>query len=128
MIIDRSIDIEYEVSQALNANGVTAYTRPLPEDFATPSILVTQVGGTERDTIDQFDVVLDSRSEEDYDATVYLNNAIGVLRKVVKEQSTALRYIEVVSSGSWGNDPVRPDLAMRSARLRLTAHLEKAEI
>lgn len=128
MIIDRSIDIEYEISQALNANGVTAYTRPLPEDFATPSILVTQVGGTERDTIDQFDVVLDSRSKEDYDATTYLNNTIGVLRKVVKEQSTALRYIEVVSSGSWGNDPVRPDLAMRSARLRLTAHLEKAEI
>lgn len=128
MIIDRSIDIEYEISQALNANGVTAYVRPLPEDFVTPSILVTQVGGTERDTIDQFDVVLDSRSKEDYDATLILNNAIGVLRKVVKEQSTALRYIEVVSSGSWGNDPVRPDLAMRSARLRLTAHLEKAEI
>lgn len=128
MIIDRSIDIEYETVQALTANGITAYTRPLPEGFVTPSILVTQVGGSERDTIDQFDIVLDSRAEEDYDATLILNNAIGVLRKVVKEQSTALRYIEVVSSGSWGNDPVRPDLAMRSARLRLTAHLEKAEI
>ena len=128
MIIDRSIDIEYEVAQALNATGITAYTRPLPENFVTPSILVTQVGGSERDTIDQFDVVLDSRATEDYDATLILNNAIGVLRKVVKEQSTALRYIEVVSSGSWGNDPVRPDLAMRSARLRLTAHLETTEI
>lgn len=128
MIIDRSIDIEYEIAQALNAASLTAYVRPLPEDFVTPSILVTQVGGSERDTIDQFDVVLDSRATEDYDATLLLNNAIGVLRKVVKEQTTALRYIEVVSSGSWGNDPVRPDLAMRSARLRLTAHLEKAEL
>lgn len=130
MIIDRNIDIEYEVTQALNKYqiGGQTYLRPLPENYSLPNILVSQVGGSDFDQIDHFDVVLDSRAENEGEATILLNNAIGVLKQVAKEQTTALRYIEVVSSGSWGNDPVRPDLAMRSARLRITAHLEKTEI
>ena len=130
MIIDRNIDIEYVVTQVLKNNpiGGTAYLRPLPENYSLPNVLVSQVGGSDYDQIDHFDVVLDSRATNEGEATVLLNTAIGVLKQVAKEQITALRYIEVVSSGSWGTDPVRPDLAMRSARLRITAHLEKVQL
>jgi hypothetical protein len=45
MEIQRSIDIEDEIRQVL-AKHLTAYCRPLPKDFSTPCILVSQV--TER--------------------------------------------------------------------------------
>lgn len=127
MQIKRSQDIEYIVQQALKTE-LTAYCRPLPKDFNTPSILVTLVGGTRSKEIDTFDLVLDSRAETDAEANEYLRNAIGVLEAVCDAQTTAVRHVVLNSIGAWGRDPVRPDLAMCSARIRVVAHIETANI
>ena len=127
MTINKSIDIEDEVRTAL-APRQTAYCRPLPADYSLPNILVTQVGGTDAQTIDTFEVVLDSRAKIEAEAIDYLNTAIAILKQVAREQTTALRYVTVNSSGSWGNDPVRPDLAMCSARLSIVAHQQSMEV
>lgn len=124
MIIERSIDIEDAVRLAL-ADHLTAYCRPLPKDYRLPCILVSKVGGTDRDKIDTFEVVLDSRAKTEYEADLTLRNAIGILKAV---EGTAIRYVTVNSSGSWGSDPARPDLAMCSARLRIVAHVERTTI
>ena len=127
MIINKSIDIEEEIRTALSPHQ-TAYCRPLPADYSLPNILVTQVGGTDTDRIDTFDVVLDSRAETEAEALSYLNTAKAILIQTAKEQTTALRYVTVNTSGSWGADPVRPDLAMCSARISVTAHQQKVEV
>lgn len=127
MIITKSIDIEEEVRKALS-DHLTAYCRPLPAEYVLPNILITQVGGQTAQTIDTFYVVLDSRAETEAAALDYLNTAIGILKQVAKEQTTAIRHVTVNSSGSWGNDPVRPDLAMCSARLDVVAHQTIKEI
>lgn len=122
--IIRSIDIEDVIRQALNGY-FNIYCRPLPKNFTTPCLEVQKVGGDDLNTIDTFDVVIDSRAKSDADADLQLRNAIGVLKAIAKGQETPLRHITVNSSGSWGSDPVRPDLAMCSARLRVVAHQEK---
>jgi len=127
MIINKSIDIEEEIRSALSEYQ-TAYCRPLPAEYVLPHILITQVGGQTVQTIDTFYVVLDSRAETEAAALDYLNTAIGILKQVAKEQTTAIRHVTVNSSGSWGNDPVRPDLAMCSARLDVVAHQTIKEI
>lgn len=127
MILYKSIDIEEEVRTALSPHQ-TAYCRPLPADYSLPNILVTQVGGTETDRVDTFEVVLDSRAETEADALSYLNMAKAILIQTAKEQTTALRHVVVNTSGSWGADPVRPDLAMCSARISVTAHQQKVEV
>ena len=127
MIINKSIDIEEEIRSALSEYQ-TAYCRPLPAEYVLPNILITQVGGQTAQTIDTFYVVLDSRAETEAAALDYLNTAIGILKQVAKEQTTAIRHVTVNSSGSWGNDPVRPDLAMCSARLDVVAHQTIKEI
>lgn len=126
--IKRSVDIEDEVRIALK-DHLTAYCRPLPKDLSLPCILITQVGGTDQDgQIDTFEVTLDARADNAADANETLRNAIGVLRKAAGDQTTAIRFVEVNSSGSWGSDPARPDLAMYSARIRVVAHLETKSI
>lgn len=127
MEILRSIDIENIVRLALT-DYFEIYCRPLPAKFKVPSLLVQRVGGSESNTIDSFDIVIDSRAKSEKEADELLRNAIGVLKQIAKEQTTALRYVEENSSGSWGNDPVRPDLCMCSARLRVVAHQEKFTI
>lgn len=127
MIINKSIDIEEEIRSALSEYQ-TAYCRPLPAEYTLPHILITQVGGQTVQTIDTFYVVLDSRAETEAAALDYMNTAIGILKQVAKEQTTAIRHVTVNSSGSWGNDPVRPDLAMCSARLDVVAHQTIKEI
>ncbi len=127
MQIQTSIDFEYEVQKILETY-MTAYCRPLPANFTTPCILVTKVGGSDVDTIDSAEIVLDSRAQRESQAVDLLNKAIGVLRKISRESTTPVRHILVTSSGSWGVDPVRPDLAMCSARLSVTAHLENTTI
>lgn len=121
MKYDKSVDIEDAVRQALDPY-LTIYCRPLPADYTLPNILVTQVGGGSGDRVDRFEVVLDSRAAIDASALDTLNRAVGILRQVAREQTTALRYVTVNSSGSWGVDPVRPDLKMCSARLSIVAH------
>jgi len=127
MIINKSIDIEDEIRQALDPY-LTAYCRPLPAEYSVPHILITQVGGTENQTISTFEVVLDARAELEASALDYLNTAIGILKQVAREQTTAIRHVVVNSSGSWGVDPVRPDLTMCSARLEIVAHQIKTEV
>ena len=127
MIIHKSIDIEDEIRQAL-APYMTAYCRPLPAEYALPHILVTQVGGTVSQTISTFEVVLDARAETEAEAMDALNSAVGILEQIAKEQTTGLRYITVNSSGSWGVDPVRPDLCMCSARIEAVAHQTTMEV
>ena len=111
MIINKSIDIEEEIRSALSEYQ-TVYCRPLPAEYDLPNILVTQVGGVDSQTIDTFEVVLDSRAKLEADAIDYLNLAVALLKQIAKEQTCALRHVTVNTSGSWGADPVRPDLAM----------------
>ena len=125
--IERSIDIEDAVRQALSEH-LTAYCRPLPKDYSLPNILVTKVGGSDTDKIDTFEVTLDARADTEYHADLTLRNAIGILKHAAGEQSSPIRYVSVNSSGSWGSDPARPDLALCTARLRVVAHLEHATI
>lgn len=127
MIIQRSIDIEDVIREALD-DYLTIYCRPLPKDFRMPCILVQQVGGFDVSTIDTFEVVLDSRAEHEAEAFETLRNAVGILKAVASKHTTPIRYVSVNSSGSWGADPVRPDIAMCSARLSVTAHLERVEV
>lgn len=123
----RSIDIENTVRLALDS-FFTIYCRPLPKDLQTPSLEVSQVGGTDENTIDTFEIVLDSRAELEETASELLRNAIGALKEISKAQTTPIRHVSVNTMGSWGQDPVRPDLAMCSARLRITAHQEIKQI
>lgn len=127
MIILKSIDVEDVIRQALSGYMI-AYCRPLPASYRIPNILVQQVGGTVANTIDTFEVVLDARANTEAEASETIRTAIGLLRAVAAAQTTALRYVSVNSSGSWGADPVRPDLAMHSARLRVTVHQERTEV
>jgi hypothetical protein len=127
MEILRSIDIEDTVREVL-ADHLTVYCRPLPKDYTLPCILVSQVGGSDSNQVDTFEIVLDSRAEDEATALLTLRNAVGILRQAEKNQNTPINSIIVNSSGSWGSDPVRPDLAMCSARVRVTAHLESTII
>ena len=127
MIILKSIDIEDEIRKALD-EYLTVYVRPLPAEYDLPHILITQVGGTQSQTIDTFGVVLDARATTEAAALDYLNTAIGIIKQVAKEQTSALRHVTVNTSGSWGSDPVRPDLAMCSARIDVVAHQTTMEV
>lgn len=127
MIINRSIDVEEAIRVSLGEYMQT-YVKPLPANFTVPSVEITAVGGSEMDTIDTFDVTLDSRAEHEAEAYENLRNAIGIVIEIAKSQTTALRVVNVNSLGSWGKDPVRPDLAMCSARLRVIAHVETVEV
>ena len=126
-MIWQSIDIEDEVRKVLSGH-LTAYCRPLPAEYALPHILITQVGGTTSQTIDTFSVTLDARATSEAAALAYLNKATGILKYAAKVQTSAIRHVVVNSSGSWGQDPVRPDLSMCSARLEIVAHQSIMEV
>lgn len=125
--ITRYIDVEEEIRAAL-ADYMTCYVKPLPAAFTVPSIEITAVGGSEDHTIDTFEVTVDSRAEDEYTAQLNLRNAIGIIQKIAESQETALRYVAINTLGSWGSDPVRPNLAMCTARLRVVAHKETVEV
>ena len=57
--IQTSVDIEYEIQKILAAY-MTVYCRPLPAGFTMPCILVTKVGGSDRDTIDNTEIARQS--------------------------------------------------------------------
>ena len=127
MKIDRSIDVEEEIRLALK-DYIKTYARPLPANFEVPSILVTAVGGTTENTVDYFDITLDSRASEDATALENLRNAAAIVVQIAHSQQTKLRFAEITNLGSWGKDPVRPELAMCTARLRVLAHIETVEV
>ena len=126
--IRRSVDIEDEIRKALK-NYMTAYCRPLPANYSLPCILITQIGGSDVEgQVDTFNVTMDARAKEAAEANETLRNALGILRKVTEEQTTPLRHIVVNSSGNWGSDPVRPELAMYSAQISVVVHQETITI
>ena len=127
MNILRSVDIEEEIRMALN-NYVTVYVRPLPENFATPSVLVELMGGTSQNTIDTFLVRLSSRATTDAEALETLRTALGILDHQSKEQIGEIRYSVENNLMSWGNDPIRQDLKLCSATVNVTAHKESFTI
>ena len=93
--------------------------------MSVPCILINQVGGTTDATntgkgkVDTFTVVLDSRAEIEADAVEYMNTAVAILEQ---SKQSGFSYVAVNSLYSWGADPVRPDLAMCSSTLQVTAH------
>ena len=121
MQIERSIDIEDEVRKALDPY-FTIYCRPLPENFTIPSLLVTLTGGADDNSIDNFNVTIDARAENEAEALDLLLDATATLKQVAKAQDSQLRFVSVNSCGSWGVDPVRPELAMASALLTVYTH------
>lgn len=120
------IDFEDEVRKILSEK-VTAYCKPLPEDFETPCILVTQVGGRSDYTwagvaeIDDADITLDARALTDAEAVETLRMAVGYLEETVSTQMTPLRMVELNTLSSSITDPVRPDLKMCTARILTSA-------
>ena len=127
MRINISIDIEDAIRSVLSSY-MTTYCRPLPKNFSLPCIEVHRVGGADDATIDSFEVVLDSRANNEADADEILRKAVGILKAVAGLQTSELRHVSVNSIGSWGMDPVRPELAMCSARLTVVAHQKKVEV
>lgn len=131
--INRSIDVEETIVDMLS-NYMTVYCAPLPAKFDTPNILVRWVGGNTISTakgeskIDTFTVVLDARAETEAEASEYIRNALGILEAICVRQSGGLSRVSVNSLYSWGADPVRPDLAMCSATVFVTAHREEVVI
>ncbi len=129
MDISRIIDIEDEIRKAL-APHVKIYCKPLPDKFDTPCILVTCVGATSRynwanrANIDGFDVTLDARAKDDATAVDYLRTALGILEAVTEQQNQAFSRVVVNTFSSSINDPVRPDLKLCTARLRVIARRE----
>ena len=129
MEITSSIDVEDKVRLILSEHQ-RAYCAPLPANFAVPSILVTAAGGDSQKTntgkgkVDAFTVVLDARANTEPEAFEYLRNAVAILEK----GGDGIAHTEVNSLYSWGTDPARPDLAMCSATLIVTAHRETVTI
>ncbi|MBQ9252629.1 MAG: hypothetical protein IJ188_08335 [Clostridia bacterium] len=122
MEIERSIDIENAIRIALK-DYINIYCRPLPDTYKLPNILVSQVGGSNANKIDTFEIVLDSRARNNADALDYLMDAIGILKGVAGGENTPILHVSTSSAMSWGNDPVRPDLKMCSARMSIVAHM-----
>lgn len=121
------IDVEDEIRLTL-ADYITTYCRPLPKDFILPCILVTKTGGTDADSIDQMIVTLDARAKTEAEADRILRTAIGILKACAALHTTQIKHITVNSSGSWGVDPVRPDLCLCTATLEVIAHQITTEV
>ena len=123
MRIERQIDIEDELRKALSPYMV-AYCRPLPAKPTLPCVLVQQVGGSARDHLNSFDVMIDARAEDDATALDTARNAVGLIKAIAGQGTAPFSYAEVNTIGSWGSDPVRPDLALCTARLTVYTHPE----
>jgi len=126
----RPIDFEDVIREILTGK-VTAYCKPLPQNFTLPCVLITQVGGRTDYTwagigeIDAADVTIDSRAETDAEAVETLRNAIGHLEEAVSSQTTPLIMTELNTFSSTINDPVRPDLKLCTARILTRARREE---
>ena len=127
MRIPISIDVEDEIRLTLS-DYITAYCRPLPKDFTLPCILVTKTGGTDADSINQMVVSLDARAKTEAEADRILRTAIGILKACAALHTTNIKHITVNSSGSWGVDPMRPDICMCTAALEVVAHQTTMEV
>ena len=111
----RSVDIEDE-TRAVLSEYYTAYCDPLPKSYTVPFIRVTNAGGSDRNTIDMFTVVIEGYSDTEAEACEITRNAVGILREApqwyVKENTKAARF----------EDPLRPDLCRYRTTVLITAH------
>ena len=123
----KPVDIEEEIRVALS-EYVTAYVRPLPEEYALPNTLIAATGGSSKDTIDTFTVSLDTRAETEAEAYNVMSTVIGLLQQQGANQVGALRNVSLNSLARWGSDPVRPDLKLCTATVIVTAHRQSQTI
>lgn len=130
LTIQRSIDVESAIQASLS-NYMAAYCSPLPASFDIPCVLIQATGGSSEltasgiGTIDTFMVVIDARAETEDEALTCLRNAVAVLERA---KADGVSYVETNSLYSWGADPVRPELALCSATLMVTARRETKTI
>ena len=122
------IDIEDEVRLALKPYIPNVVAGDLPSNFSTPILRVRQTGGGTENTIDKFNVTIDSRDVTDIGAYDLIRKAQGVLEAQCKEQFGELRYVEWNTLAQWGSDPVRPDLKLCTLTATITAHRESLTI
>ena len=129
MIIKKSKDIEYLVQQTLNPY-IKTYCRPLPKDYVLPNLLVARSGGTELTDwsgtghLDRFTIQLYCRAEDEGTAQDTLSKAVGIL----KASDNFRNVVNNTDLGSWGSDPVRPDLALFSVTLIISVSLAEETI
>lgn len=129
MIIKKSKDIEYLVQQTLDPY-IKTYCRPLPKDYVLPNLLVARVGGTELTDwsgtghLDRFTIQLYCRAEDEGTAQDTLSKAVGIL----KASDNFRNVVNNTDLGSWGSDPVRPDLALFSVTLIISVSLAEETI
>lgn len=128
MIYYKSIDVEDEIRKALKQQGITAYCQPLPAKYTLPHIEIYNAGGSEDQTIDRFLVALNARGDLAGDVIDFINDAIGRLIGVAKQQTTALRWVAVNAKPVAVPDSVRPDLTMYRATIEVVLHQEKLEV
>lgn len=122
------IDIEDEVRQALAVYLPNVVAGDLPPNFSTPILRVRQTGGDTANTIDTFNLTIDARATTDVGALDLIHKAQGVLEAQCKAQFGSLRHVEINSLASWGSDPVRPDLKLRTLTCSVTAHRSSLDI
>lgn len=126
MIIERSIDVADVVRAALSPY-MSAYC-VIPSKVSAPFVRVTEVGGSERNKIDTFTVVIEGYSKRGGEACEITRNAVGILKKVAADQTTALRFVRENTKPTSYPDSVRPDLVRYRTTLLITAHQEKKEV
>ena len=123
MEIIRSIDIEDVVREALSPY-MTAYCPPLPKKYTLPFVRITGAGGAESKTIDTWTVTIEGYAKREAQACEITRNAVGILKVIAKEQTTAIRHVEENTKPQLYADPLRPDLARYRSTVIITTHQE----
>ena len=128
MIIKKSKDIEYLVQQTLDPY-IKTYCE-LPKNYVLPNLVVRRIGGTElvdwsgTGHLDRFTIQLYCRAEDEGTAQDTLSKAVGIL----KASDNFRNVVNNTDLGSWGSDPVRPDLALFSVTLIISVSLDEETI
>ena len=126
MTIERSIDIANVVRTALS-DYMTAYC-DIPAKCQTPFVRIKEAGGYEKNKIDTFTVGIEGYGNRAGQACELTRNAVGILRKVASEQTTAIRFVREATKPVLYPDPIRPDLVRYRTTLFITAHIETVDI
>lgn len=126
MTIERSIDIADVVRQALSSY-MKAYC-VIPAKGTPPFVRIAAAGGSERNKIDTFTVGIEGFAKRDGEACELVRDAVGILKKIASEQSTAVRFVRENTKPTSYPDPVRPDLVRYRTTILITAHQEKKEV
>lgn len=129
MLIEESIDIEDAVRLAIQPYlSATVYTHKMPANLSLPCVRVMRTGGTRKDGVDTHMVAIQYRAKTDAQAERLANEANAVLEAITRQGNTPLRSCELITHGSWGADPSRPDLSMRQAAFSIATHVIAKEV